>query len=87
MFFQILPIWGVFDILIANTKVINPLSPHDALKHYFSSLKNGLISWNLVVLEQKQSWNCFKSNRIFFVCHPLLAIFCKSRIATAIRGL
>ena len=36
----------------------NPLNPHDALKHHFASLKNDLISWNLVILERKLSWNC-----------------------------
>ena len=54
---------------------INPLSPHDALKHHFASLKNGLISWNLVVLEQAFSWNCFKNNSIFFHLSPTSSHF------------
>ena len=33
----------------------NPLNPDDALKHHFASLKNDLISSNLVVLEQQIS--------------------------------
>ena len=32
---------------------INPLSPHEALKHHFTSLKTDLISLQLGVLEQK----------------------------------
>ena len=32
---------------------INPLSPHDALKHYFTSLKTDLISLQPRVLERK----------------------------------
>ena len=36
------------------------------LKHHFASLKNDLISWDLVVLERKLSWNCFENNSIFF---------------------
>ena len=31
--------------------VINPLSPHDALKHRFTSLKTDLIFLKLAVLE------------------------------------
>ena len=42
----------------------------DASKHHFASLKNGLISWNLVVLEQINSWNCLKNNTIFFHLSP-----------------
>ena len=29
----------------------NPLSPHDALKHHFTTLKTGFISLQLGVLE------------------------------------
>ena len=32
---------------------LNPLSPHDALKHHFSSLKTQFISLQLRVLEGK----------------------------------
>ena len=68
---------------------LDPLSPHDALKHHFTSTKIDLISWNLVVWVRKFSWKCFKNNSIFFICHPLQVIFIhyKSRIAAAIRGL
>ena len=37
----------------------NPLSPHDALKHHFTSLKTDLINLQLRVLEGKFPWNCF----------------------------
>ena len=37
-----------YDILY-----INPLSPHDALKHHFTSLKTDLIFLQLRVLERK----------------------------------
>ena len=50
-----------------------PLSPHDALKHHFSSLKNGLISGVLVVLEF--SWNCLKNSSIFFHLLPTSSHF------------
>ena len=58
-----------------NNKDFNPLSPHDALKHYFAYLKNDLISWNLVVLERKLSWNCFKNNSICFHLSPTASHF------------
>ena len=32
---------------------VNPLSPHDALKHHFTSLKTDLIFLQLGVLELK----------------------------------
>ena len=37
----------------------NPLSPHDALEHHFTSLKTNLIFLQLGVLEQKIPWNWF----------------------------
>ena len=33
--------------------ILNPLSPHDALKHHFTSLKTDLIFLPLTGLEQK----------------------------------
>ena len=33
--------------------VLNPLSPHDALKHHFTSLKTDLIFLQPMVLERK----------------------------------
>ena len=38
---------------------VNPLSPHDALKHHFTSLKTDLIFLQLGVLKWKFSWNWF----------------------------
>ena len=34
-----------------NRVTVNPLSPHDALKHHFTSLKTGLIFLQLCALE------------------------------------
>ena len=42
------------DYYVLNSEMIyyfNPLSPHDALKHHFTSLKTDLIFLQLVVLE------------------------------------
>ena len=66
----------------------NPLSPHDALKHHLSSLKNDLILWNLAVWSEFFYETVLKITVFFFICHPLQVIFIhyKSRIATAIRG-
>ena len=36
---------------LSTTKRINPLSPHDALKQHFTSLKTDLIFLQLGVLE------------------------------------
>ena len=69
---------------------INPLSPHDALKHHFTSLKTHLISLQPRILKTKISMKPFyKYMAIFFNFHPHQIIFIhyKSRIATAIRGL
>ena len=38
---------------------LNPLSPHDALKHHFTSLKIYLIFLQLRVSERKFPWNWF----------------------------
>ena len=38
---------------------INPLGPHDALKHHFTSLKTDLICIQLGVLDGKFPWNRF----------------------------
>ena len=45
----------------------NPLSPHDALKHHFTSLKLYLISRQLRVLERKFPWNWFTNTWQFFL--------------------
>ena len=42
--------------------MVNPLNPHDALKHHFASLKNNLISR---FIERKFSWNFLNNNNIF----------------------
>ena len=50
--------WLIVDI--DNRGHFNPLSPHDALKHHFASLKTQLIFSQLRVLEEKKlPWNCF----------------------------
>ena len=59
-----------YTLCCCVTVCYNPLNPHDALKHHFKSLKNDLISWNLVVLGRKFSRNCFKNNSIFFHLPP-----------------
>ena len=40
---------------------VNPLSPHDALKHHFTSVKTDLIFLQLRVLERKFPWNWFNN--------------------------
>ena len=70
--------------------IINPLNPHDALKHHFTSLKTYLIFPKLGVLEWKLPWNWFTNTwQFYLIFHPLQVIFIhyKSRIATATRGL
>ena len=70
--------------------MINPLSPHDALKHHFTSLETYLIFLQPRVLERKFPWNWFTNTWQFiliFKPHQLIFIHYKSRIATAIHGL
>ena len=70
--------WNFYPICVSTKEQslnLNPLGPHDALKHHLVSLKNNLISWNLVVLERKFSWKCFKNNIIFFHLSPTLSHF------------
>ena len=67
---------------------INPLSPHDALKHQFTSLKTDSIFPQLRVLEWKFSWNWLSNTLQFsliFQPHQVIFIHCKSRITAAIR--
>ena len=69
---------------------LNPLSPHDALKHHFTSLIKDLIFLQQRVLERKFPFNLFTNTWQFSsIFHPLQVIFIhyKSIIATAIRGL
>ena len=78
------------QLLSFGFAVINPLSPHDALKHHFKFLKTDFIFPQLRVLEGKFPWNYLTNTWPFFsIFHPFQVIFihCKSRIATAIRGL
>ena len=47
------------SLLLGMKCVFNPLSPHDALKHHYTSLKTDLISLQLGVLERKFPCNWF----------------------------
>ena len=40
-------------------RMLNPVSPHDALKHHFKSLKTHIIFLKPRVLERKFPWNWF----------------------------
>ena len=69
---------------------INPLSPHDASKHHFTSLDRDLIFLRQEVSERNFSWNWFTNTwqfSIIFKPHQVIFIHYKSRIATQIRGL
>ena len=69
---------------------LNPLSPHDALKHHFTSLKTDLIFLQQSFLERKFPWNWFTNMwqfSLIFKPPQVIFIHYKSRIATAIRGL
>ena len=69
---------------------VNPLSPHDAIKHHFKSPKTDLIVPQLRVLERKFPRNWFTNTWQFsLLFHPSQLIFIryKSRIATEIRDL
>ena len=66
--------------------LFNRLSPHDALKHHFTSLKTDLISLQPRVSERKFPWNWFINEKIFFCnfkttsnhLHPLRVENCDS---------
>ena len=45
---------------------LNPLSPHDALKHHFTFLKTYLIFLQLGVSEWISPWNCLPTHGNFF---------------------
>ena len=82
------PKWHQFTASYADN--LNPLSPHDALKHHFTSLNTHLILLKLRVLEGKFPWNWPKNTLQFKKkIQPLQIIFIhyKSGIAAAIRGL
>ena len=70
-------------------KFAYPLSPYDALKHHFTSLKTDLIFLQPRVLEWKFPWNWFTNTMQFsliFKPHQVIFIHYKSRIVTAICG-
>ena len=76
-------------LLILGTS-LNPLGPHDALQHHFTSMKTDLIFLQSRVLEQIFRWNWFTNTwqfSLIFQSHQIIFIHHKSRIATAIRGL
>ena len=72
---------------IGEWLLINLLSPHDVLKHHFTSMKTDLIFLQLVVLERKftitNTWYFF----LILKPHQIIFIHYKSGIATAIRCL
>ena len=73
-----------------HARRFNPLSPRDAWKHHFTSLKTDLIVLQLTVLEGKFPWNSFINTwqfSLFFYPLQLIFINYKLRIATAIRSL
>ena len=77
-------------VVVIGVLGVNPLSPHDALKHHFKYLWTDSIFPQLRVLERKFPINWFTNTWQFsLIFHPLQIIFFhyKLRIATAIRGL
>ena len=80
----------MFNPYNAEIAFLNPLSPRDALKHHFTSVKTNLIFPQLEVFERKFSWNWFTNTwqfSLIFHPHQIIFIHYKSRIAKAIRGL
>ena len=74
------------DIIREDKTKLNPLSPHDALKHHFTSLKTVLIFPQLRVLERKFPWNWFTNTwqfSLIFKPYQIIFIHYKSRIAAA----
>ena len=72
---------------------LNPLSPHDALKHHFTSLKTYLIFLQLRVSEDKFPRNCSTNNMVIFFnlsptsshLYPLQAENCDSNSRLAVN--
>ena len=61
---------------------INPLGPHDALKHHFTPLKTDLIFLQQMVLELKCPCNWFTNTwqfSLLFYPHQVVFIHYKSR--------
>ena len=88
----------IYNVLIKNVKEriesvpsgVNPLGPHDALTHHFTSLKKEIIFLQPRVLKRKFPWNWFTDTwqfSLLFEQHQVIFIHYKSRIAAAIRGL
>ena len=83
------PIWE-FKPSAQLELFFNPLSPHDALKHHFTSLKTDLIFYNQGFLDKNFHETGLKLHGNFYIFfHPLQIIFIhyKSRIVIAIRSL
>ena len=55
----LLGLLGINRPVIKVIKHLNPLGPHDALKHHFTALKTDLIFKQLGVLDQKFPLNWF----------------------------
>ena len=72
-----------------NTHLINPLSPHDALMHYFTSLKTDFFPQQGFKNEHFHETDLPIHGNfiIFFKPHLIIFIHYKSSNATAIRGL
>ena len=73
--------------LMTFCSCFNPLNPHDALKHHFTSLKTDLIVLQLWALEWKFPWNWFTNTWQFssiFKSDQVIFIHYKSIIATAL---
>ena len=72
---------------LANFLHFNPLSPHDALKHHFTTLKTDFIFLQLTVLEGKFPWNSFTNTRQFsLIFYPLQVIFSHYKQFSACSG-
>ena len=79
-----------FFMILAWACPFNPLNPHDALKHHFTSLKTDLIFLYPRILKRKFPRNWFTNTwqfSLLFHPHEIIFIHYKSRVATAIRGL
>ena len=82
--------WSRYHWLVLNKMqlaLVNPLSPHNALKHHFTSLKTDLIFPQPGVLERKFPRKWFTNTWQFHYPLQIIFIHYKSKIATAIRGL
>ena len=79
---------------LSNCPLVNPLGPHDALKHHFTYLKTDLISLQLGVLERMfpsdwftNTWQfslLFHPHQIIYTVHPLQVDNCDSNSQLAV---